>query len=63
MPKLRHIFLLILCLVSLAGMAQRRYSASEKREFELSSVKGFSTKDVENQTDVLMGLHASEYSG
>ena len=60
---MRHIFLLILCLVSLAGMAQRRYSASEKREFELSSVKGFSTKDVENQTDVLMGLHASEYSG
>ena len=63
MSKLRHIILLILCLTTMTGMAQRRYSVSEKREFELSSVRGFSTKDVENQTDVLMGLHASEYSG
>jgi len=63
MPELRHIILLILCLSTMTGMAQRRYSVSEKREFELSSVRGFSTKDVENQTDVLMGLHASEYSG
>ena len=63
MPKLRHIILLILCLSTMTGMAQRRYSVSEKKEFELSSVRGFSTKDVENQTDVLMGLHASEYSG
>ena len=58
MPKLRHTILLILCLSTMTGMAQRRYSVSEKKEFELSSVRGFSTKDIENQTDVLMGLHA-----
>ena len=30
MPELRHILLLILCLSTMTGMAQRRYSASEK---------------------------------
>ena len=63
MSKLRYIILLTLCLLSLPGWAQRRYSASNPGEYELGKAKGFSTKDVENQTDVLMGLHASEYSG
>lgn len=62
MSKLRYI-LLILCLLPTLSWAQRRYSASEKGEYELAGAKGFSAKDVESQTDVLFGLHASEYSG
>lgn len=62
MSKLRYI-LLILCLLPTLSWAQRRYSASEKGEYELAGTKGFSAKDVESQTDVLFGLHASEYSG
>lgn len=64
MSKLRYIIVLSLCLLFLVPtQAQRRYSASEQHEYELSKAKGFSTKDVENQTDVLWGLHASQYSG
>ena len=47
----------------LPGQAQRRYSTNEQHERELAKKRGFSTKDVENQTDVLFGLHASQYSG
>ena len=63
MSKLRYIILLILCLPVVTTVAQRRYAASTHTEYELSKASGFSTKDVENQTDVLFGLHASEYSG
>lgn len=63
MSELRYILLLTLCLFASIGWAQRRYSVSGQSEYELGKAKGFSTKDVENQTDVLMGLHASEYSG
>lgn len=63
MSELRHIVLLTLCLVASLTWAQKRYSASEQHEYELSSQSGFSTKDVENSTDVLWGLHASQYSG
>ena len=64
MSKLRYIILLSLCfLFLLPGQAQRRYSTNEQHERELAKKRGFSTKDVENQTDVLFGLHASQYSG
>lgn len=64
MSELRSYILLTLCVVFfLPAHAQRRYSANEWHEKQLASQKGFSTKDVENQTDVLFGLHASEYSG
>ena len=63
MPQLRHIILLILCLLPALTWAQRRYSANEWHEKELASKRGFSTKDVENSTDVLFGLHADEYAG
>ena len=62
MSKLRYI-LLILCLLPALSWAQRRYSVSEKREYELAGKSGFSSKDVENKTDVLFGLHSSEYGG
>ena len=63
MSKLRYILLLTLCSVCVLSWAQKRYSASEQREYEISKTRGISTKDVENQTDVLWGLHASQYSG
>lgn len=64
MSKLRHIILLslfALCLIPI--QAQRRYSISERREYDLAGKSGFSTKDVEGKTDVLFGLHSSEYGG
>lgn len=63
MSKMRHIVLLILCLAALTATAQRRYSATERWEYRLASLGGFSTKDVEQKTDVLFGLHASQYTG
>ena len=63
MSKLRYIILLTLCLLPALTWAQRRYTASDWREKELASKRGFSTKDVESSTDVLYGLHASVYSG
>jgi len=62
MSKLRYIILLILFL-SPAAWAQRRYAASDQSEYEISRKRGFSTRDVESQTDILFGLHASQYSG
>ncbi len=63
MRKLQFIIVLTLVLLpSLAG-AQKRYSTSDHREYKLGSSSGFSTKDVENKTDALFGLHASQYSG
>ena len=64
MSKLRYIILLslsVLCLVPI--QAQRRYSASNRGEYGLAGKSGFSTKDVEGKTDVLFGLHSSEYGG
>jgi len=43
--------------------AQRRYSTSERWEYRLANANGFTTKDVENSTDILLGLHASQYTG
>ena len=64
MSKLRYIILLSLCAMLLTpAQAQRRYSTSDAKEYELARKPGFSTRDVESQTDVLFGLHASEYSG
>ena len=63
MSKLRYIILLTLCFVCALTWAQKRYSASDQPEYEISKTRGISTKDVENQTDVLWGLHASQYSG
>jgi len=62
MSKLRYT-LLILCLLPTLLWAQRRYSTAEQHEYELANKSGFSTKDVDNQTDALNGLHASLYSG
>jgi hypothetical protein len=63
MSKLRYIILLTFCLLTTFGWAQRRYSASENHEYDIGKQKGFSRKDVEEKTDVLFGLHASQYSG
>ena len=62
MRNLRFI-LLILMLCPMLGLAQRRYSASTKPEIDLHRQSGFSSRDVENKTDALFGLHASLYSG
>ena len=53
----------MLCLVTTFAWSQKRYSASELEEYGLADAEGFTTKDVENKTDVLLGLHASLYSG
>ena len=63
MPKLRYIIVLTLCLLPALLWGQKRYTASDKSEYSLKGQSGFSTKDVENQTDLLFGLHASLYSG
>ena len=62
MRNLRYIVLIML-LYALPAWSQRRFSASEKGEYSLSQHSGFSTKDVENKTDALFGLHASLYTG
>ena len=63
MPQLRHIILLTLCLLSTLTWAQKRYTTSDKEEYSLQGQSGFSTKEVENETDMQFGLHASLYSG
>lgn len=63
MSKLRYIILLTLCVLPVLMLAQRRYTANDWHEKQLASESGFTTKDVENSTDVLYGLHASVYSG
>lgn len=63
MSKLRNIILLTLCLLPALMVAQRRYSTSSYIEGRGAKGRGFSTRDVENKTDVLFGLHASQYSG
>lgn len=60
MSKLRSIIVLVLCLLSAAVWGQKRLSSSDNR---LARVKGFSTRDIENNMDVLLGLHASLYTG
>lgn len=62
MRNLRYI-LLILTLCPLLSWAQRRFSTSEQHEYGLAEKSGFSTKDVENKTDAIFGLHASLYTG
>ena len=62
MRNMRYI-LLTLCLFPALMWAQRRFTMAERWEYHLAEVNGFSTKDVENQTDVLFGLHASQYTG
>lgn len=61
MRNVRYIFL-ILILCPLLAWGQRRYTTSESHEYELAKKRGFSTKDVQNQTDALFGLHASLYT-
>lgn len=62
MRDLRYI-LLILCLCPLMVWGQRRFSAAEQWEYHLAKLSGFTDKDVNNSTDVLFGLHASQYTG
>jgi hypothetical protein len=62
MRNLRYI-LLILCLCPALLWGQRRFSAAERWEYRLAGKGGFSQKDVNNSTDVLFGLHASQYTG
>jgi hypothetical protein len=63
MSKLRHIILLSLLILPVVAWGQRRYSTSNAPEYSLQSVRGFTTKDVENKTDALFGIHASLYTG
>ena len=60
---MRKIIVLILCLVSIGAMGQRRYAADGRKERDLSSARGFTSKDVDNKTDAFLGLHASLYKG
>lgn len=62
MRDLRYI-LLIVCLCPMMIWAQRRFSAAEQWEYRLARLEGFTDKDVNNSTDVLFGLHASQYTG
>ena len=62
MRNMRYI-LLILCLVPALMWGQRRFAAAERWEYRLAGLSGFSNKDVSNSTDVLLGLHASQYTG
>ncbi|MBO4250980.1 MAG: hypothetical protein J5884_06970 [Paludibacteraceae bacterium] len=63
MSQLRYIIVLTLCLLPAIVWGQRRYSTGDKVEYSLQGQRGFSTKDVENKTDALIGIHASLYSG
>jgi hypothetical protein len=62
MRNLRYI-LLILCLCPALMWAQRRFSASERWEYRLAGLSGFSNQDLGTATDVMLGLHASQYTG
>lgn len=62
MRNVRYI-VLILMLCPVLAWGQRRFTTNESHEYDLAQKKGFSTKEVENQTDALFGLHASLYSG
>ena len=55
--------LLIVCLLPMMVAAQRRISVAERWEYRLASLSEFTEKDVNNSTDVLFGLHASQYTG
>ena len=62
MRELRYI-LLILCLVPAMMWGQRRFAAAERWEYRLAGLNGFSNQDPSSSTDVLLGLHASQYTG
>jgi len=63
MRKLLYTFL-ILCLVCPQIVrAQRRYQVAEQWEYQLQRLNDFSTNDVNNKTDVMWGLHTSQYTG
>lgn len=64
MSKLRYIILLSLCVLGIVPtLAQRRYSVSDRWEYQLNSLSGFTSTDVNNKTDILNGLHAGLYTG
>jgi hypothetical protein len=54
---------LILCFVPVMLWGQRRFAATERWEYRLAGLSGFSNKDISTSTDVLLGLHASQYTG
>ena len=64
MRNLQYTTLLILCFISAQiSYGQRRFQISERWEYRLSQVAGFSMDDVDNHTDLFWGLHASQYVG
>ena len=62
MRRLRYI-LLILCLCPALLWAQRRYSVSDRWEYQLANLSGFTATNVNSKTDILNGLHAGLYTG
>lgn len=62
MRKLRY-FILIISLCPILLWGQRRYSMSDRWEYQLASLSGFSATDVNSKTDILNGLHAGLYTG
>lgn len=62
MRKLRYI-LLILCLCPILMWGQRRYSISDRWEYQLATLSGFTATNVNSKTDILNGLHAGLYTG
>lgn len=63
MSRLRYAILIVCVLLPLILKAQRRFEMTERWEYRLEELRGFTTKDVSNKTDAFWGLHASQYSG
>lgn len=62
MRKLRYILLMLLLCPTLMW-AQRRYNPADSWEHRLAELSGFTYRDVDGKTDVLLGLHISQYTG
>ena len=61
---IRKYSILILCIVyACVIQAQRRYELSERGEYQLQNMLGFTLRDVNGEVDILLGLHASQYVG
>ena len=63
MRKLQYAILICCLLCVQLALAQRRFEVSERWEYRLSDMAGFSYHEMENHTDAFWGLHASQYIG
>ena len=63
MYRLQKTILIICLLCPLTLWAQRRFEVSERWEYQLEKVAGFSFTEMDSHTDAFWGLHASQYVG